>query len=152
MDTQAIQELIDIMNREELTALRVDDGEIKIELERSRSPLPASTLPLMAERAAQLLTHDSHIDEVPKIKEEDSAAVFVRSPMVGTFYVAPSPDEDPFVQVGQEIQAGQTLAIVEAMKMMNEIIAEKGGVVLEVLAANATQVEYDQPLFRLTAE
>ena len=80
---------------------------------------------------------------------EDDASV-VRSPMVGTFYAGPSPDEDPFVKVGQEVLTGQTLAIVEAMKMMNEITAPAPGVITEVLAANGTQVEYDQPLFRIS--
>ena len=72
------------------------------------------------------------------------------APMVGTFYAGPSPDEDPFVKVGQEVLTGQTLAIVEAMKMMNEITAPAPGVITEVLAANGTQVEYDQPLFRIS--
>ena len=96
MDTKAIEELIAIMDKAELTALRVDDG-----------------------------------------------------PMVGMFYISPSPDEDPFVKVGQEVLSGQTLAIVEAMKMMNEITTPAPGIVVEVLAANGTQVEYDQPLFRV---
>ena len=65
------------------------------------------------------------------------------------FYVAPSPDEDPFVKTGQEVLSGQTLAVVEAMKMMNEITAPVPGIVIEVLAGNGAQVEYDQPLFRI---
>ena len=69
--------------------------------------------------------------------------------MVGMFYISPSPDEDPFVKVGQEVLSGQTLAIVEAMKMMNEITTPAPGIVVEVLAANGTQVEYDQPLIRV---
>ena len=123
MDTKAIEELIAIMDKAELTALRVDDGETKIELERNHGPLSSTALPLMADR--------------------------VRSPMVGMFYISPSPDEDPFVKVGQEVLSGQTLAIVEAMKMMNEITTPAPGIVVEVLAANGTQVEYDQPLFRV---
>lgn len=153
MDTSNIDQLIEIMDKAKLTALRVDDGQVKIELERNAA---ASNLPLMAERAAQLLSKGqvpAHTDAdiaVADTEEEDTA--LVRSPMVGTFYTAPSPDEEPFVQVGQEVQAGQTLGIVEVMKMMNEIVAEKPGVVLEVLAANGTQIEYDQPLFRLTSK
>ena len=83
------------------------------------------------------------------MEDADENTVLVRSPMVGMFYVAPSPDEDSFVKVGQEVLSGQTLAIVEAMKMMNEITAPAPGVVVEVLAANGAQVEYDQPLFRI---
>ena len=70
--------------------------------------------------------------------------------MIGTFYVAPSPDEDPFVKVGQEVLSGQTLGIVEAMKMMNEIAAPAPGVITEILVGNGAQVEYDQPLFRIS--
>jgi len=73
----------------------------------------------------------------------------VRSPLVGTFYVAPSPDADPFVRVGDEVEAGQTLAIVEAMKLMNPIVADEAGVVVEVLVSDAESVEYDQALLLL---
>lgn len=149
METSIILELIDIMDKAELTALRVDDGNLKVELERARPDLSKAALPLMAERAAQYL-QGGGAALAPKPVEPAAGKdnqFIVRSPMVGTFYVAPSPDEPPFVQVGQGIQAGQTLCIVEAMKMMNEIISEHAGTVVEVLAANASQVEYDQPLF-----
>ena len=82
----------------------------------------------------------------------DSSVTLVKSPLVGTFYVSPSPDEEPFVKVGQEVLTGQTLAIVEAMKMMNEITAPAPGIVTEVLAANGSQVEYDQVLFRIATQ
>ena len=128
-------------------------------LELVRAPaagaLSASTLPLMAERVGQLLNAREDATGVvagaasAPVAGEDDASV-VRSPMVGTFYAGPSPDEDPFVKVGQEVLTGQTLAIVEAMKMMNEITAPAPGVITEVLAANGTQVEYDQPLFRIS--
>ena len=155
MDTTPITELIAIMDNASLTALRYDDGSVKIELERSTSPLSATALPLMAERVSDLL-HAR--DGTPKATAgapaaplaDDDATTLVRSPMVGTFYTGPSPDENPFVQVGQEVLTGQTLAIVEAMKMMNEITAPAPGIVAEILAANGTQVEYDQPLFRIT--
>ena len=150
MDTKAIEELIAIMDKAELTALRVDDGETKIELERSHGPLPSSALPLMADRVSALLAGKTESHEAAAVESsDDDQSVLVRSPMVGMFYVAPSPDEDPFVKIGQEVLSGQTLAIVEAMKMMNEITAPAPGVVVEVLAANGTQVEYDQPLFRI---
>ena len=127
MDTKAIEELIAIMDKAELTALRVDDGETKIELERSHGPLPSSALPLMAARVSALLAGKTESHEAAALEDVDKA--------------------------GQEVLSGQTMAIVEAMKMMNEITAPTPGVVVEVLAANGTQVEYDQPLFRIaTAE
>ena len=153
-----ILDLLDIMDEGNLTALRFKDGQMEIELERkpAAGALSASTLPLMAERVGQLLNAREDASGVtagaasaPLAAEDDSVSV-VRSPMVGTFYAGPSPDEDPFVKVGQEVLTGQTLAIVEAMKMMNEITAPAPGVITEVLAANGTQVEYDQPLFRIS--
>ncbi len=150
MNTEMIEELIGIMDKAELTALRVDDGTVKIELERNHGSLSHAALPLMAERVGALLAgKDESNMAAPTDHTEDDASVLVRSPTVGMFYVAPSPDEDPFVDPGQEVLSGQTLAIVEAMKMMNEITSPVPGIVIEVLAANGTQVEYDQPLFRI---
>ena len=119
-----ILDLLDIMDEGNLTALRFKDGQV----DATGVVAGAASAPVAG---------------------EDDASV-VRSPMVGTFYAGPSPDEDPFVKVGQEVLTGQTLAIVEAMKMMNEITAPAPGVITEVLAANGTQVEYDQPLFRIS--
>ena len=141
-----ILDLLDIMDEGNLTALRFKDGQMEIELERkpAAGALSASTLPLMAERVGQLLNAREDATGVvagaasAPVAGEDDASV-VRSPMVGTF-----------VKVGQEVLTGQTLAIVEAMKMMNEITSPAPGVITEVLAANGTQVEYDQPLFRIS--
>ena len=152
-----ILDLLDIMDEGNLTALRFKDGSMEIELERTPAPgsISSSALPLMAERVGQLLNAREDATGVvagaasAPVAGEDDASV-VRSPMVGTFYAGPSPDEDPFVKVGQEVLTGQTLAIVEAMKMMNEITAPAPGIITEVLAANGTQVEYDQPLFRIS--
>ena len=149
MDTKAIEELIAIMDKAELTALRVDDGETKIELERNHGPLSSTALPLMADRVSALLAGKTESHEAAAVEDADESSILVRSPMVGMFYISPSPDEDPFVKVGQEVLSGQTLAIVEAMKMMNEITAPVPGIITEVLAGNGTQVEYDQPLFRI---
>ena len=121
MDTKAIEELIAIMDKAELTALRVDDGETKIELERNHGPLSSTALPLMADRVSALLAGKTESHEAAAVEDADESSILVRSPMVGMFYISPSPDEDPFVKVGQEVLSGQTLAIVEAMKMMNEI-------------------------------
>lgn len=151
MDTKTIEDLIAIMDKAELTALRIDDGTLKVELERDRGAFSPTALPLIADRVNALLAgKDQSNEAVAADTPEDDSSMLVRSPTVGTFYVAPSPDEDPFVKVGQEVLSGQTLAIVEAMKMMNEIAAPVPGIVVEVLAANGTQVEYDQPLFRIS--
>ncbi len=158
METKNIKDLLEIMDQANLSAVRYDDGTIKIELERATPSIAsAMALPLMADRVKELIAShdDSHVTTgaacAPVAGSEDSSAL-VRSPMVGTFYTGPSPDEEPFVKVGQEVLTGQTLAIVEAMKMMNEITAPAPGIVTEILAGNGTQVEYDQPLFRIVTE
>jgi acetyl-CoA carboxylase biotin carboxyl carrier protein len=82
-------------------------------------------------------------------KPADKPGVLVNSPFVGTFYRAPSPESPPFVEVGAKVKKGQTLCIVEAMKLMNEIEAETDGTVAEIFAQNATPVEFGEPLFRI---
>lgn len=153
MDKQVIEELIGIMDYAHLTALRVHDGDFSVELERNQPSLGAQELPDVAQRVAVLLAGNTANTPLPQTGEEEATpsdgSIYVQSPMVGMFYASPSPDEDPYVKPGQEVIAGQTLAIIEAMKMMNEITAPQSGVVTEVLAANGTQVEYDQPLFRI---
>lgn len=153
MKKKNILDLLAIMDEGGLTALRYDDGEVKIELERNVSSGVSAAG--MADRVRQLLDTQAAGTGVTQgataapLAGEDDGATIVRSPMVGTFYTAPSPDEDPFVKAGQEVITGQTLCIVEAMKMMNEITAPAPGIVTEVLAANGSQVEFDQPLFRI---
>ena len=153
-----IRALMALMEEGDLSALRFDDGNVKIELERNHGPLSQTALPLMAERVGRLLDARSEHGDVTTgaqsvpVAGNDSSVTLVKSPLVGTFYVSPSPDEEPFVKVGQEVLTGQTLAIVEAMKMMNEITAPAPGIVTEVLAANGSQVEYDQVLFRIATQ
>lgn len=155
MDTASIKELLAIMDEGDLTALRITEGDTKIELERERAhaSLAPSNLPLMAERVGELLNIRDSSNSITAGGDAsaDESVIAVNSPMVGTFYAAPSPDEEPFVTVGQEVLSGQTLAIVEAMKMMYEITAPAPGIVSEILVANGSQVEFEQPLFRLSA-
>lgn len=149
---EILHDLVGIMDEASLTALQFDDGEVKVKLERNPHALSPTALPLMADRVSALLAgKDGAHASVATAAEPpaEDAGVVVRSPTVGMFYAAPSPDEDPFVKVGQEVLSGQTLAIVEAMKMMNEVSSPVPGIVTEILAANGTQVEYDQPLFRI---
>jgi acetyl-CoA carboxylase biotin carboxyl carrier protein len=89
------------------------------------------------------------VPEPAEVVPETNGLHAIRSPLVGTFYRAPAPGEESYVEVGDTVKAGQVLCIVEAMKMMNEIVADVSGEVVEVLAENSGGVEYDQPLFRL---
>ena len=91
-------------------------------------------------------------DAAPAAEEQLPAGTQVKSPLVGTFYSSPSPDEPPFVLVGQQVKEGDTLCIIEAMKIMNEITADSAGVVAEIMVENAQAVEYGSPLIRLTEQ
>ncbi|MGR6966833.1 acetyl-CoA carboxylase biotin carboxyl carrier protein [Geodermatophilus sp. URMC 61] len=134
----------------ELRRLTVRDGDRAIEVEwaaepRSAVPLapptPAPATP--GGRDVQPAAPPDPASDAPEV------AATVRSPLVGTFYAAPSPGADPFVRVGDEVEPGQTVGIVEAMKLMNPIVADEAGVVAEVLVGDAESVEYDQVIMRL---
>lgn len=127
MDLEEIRKLCALMREEDLLELTVEEGGRRVTLRRAagpRAPLPAA----------------------PPQKEE---GIVVRSPVVGTFWIRPAPGEPPFVRVGDRVQPGQVLGVVEAMKVMNEIRAEVEGTVEEVLVEEGEPVEYGQPLFRL---
>lgn len=109
------------------------------------APLPAATIPADGAQAVPDTPGQKQPDEEEKGEEE--GRVTIVSPMVGTFYRAPAPDADPYVQVGDIVEVGQPLCIIEAMKLMNEIESEFRGKVLEILVENAQPVEYGQPLF-----
>ncbi len=126
-----------------LRRLTVRNGDRAIEVEwATDAPGAGSSAPGAPAPAAS--------DDRPDAGGEAAdAAGAVRSPLVGTFYAAPSPGADPFVRVGDEVEPGQTVGIVEAMKLMNPILADEAGVVAEVLVGDAESVEYDQVLMRL---
>ncbi len=135
MDIRKIKKLIDLMIESDLQALEVKEGDQSISLTR-RSPVMSAIAPSMTEPMPEVRTQRGAIEA---------------SPMVGVFYAAPNPGESPFVKVGQTVQAGDTLAIIEAMKIMNPIEATHSGVIDEILVKNADVVQYGQPLFRFRA-
>ncbi len=132
-----VRELISMMGKGGISELDLSTGDITIRL---RSPSHASAPPA---------TGHVHSVEGDGDGSEDNPGHLVTSPMIGTYYSAPSPGEAPFVHIGDEVEVGQVVGIVEAMKIMNEIISDRAGVVLEVLVENAQPVEYGSPLIRL---
>jgi acetyl-CoA carboxylase biotin carboxyl carrier protein len=143
---EEVERLVDLVRRSGMGEIRVRRGDLEISV-KAKPEAPAAP-PGQA---------DSVVQGAPAGVEELSAAERdglhpVRSPLVGTFYRAPAPGEDPYVEVGDRVKAGEVLCIVEAMKLMNEISADVSGEVVEVLAENAAGVEYDQPLFYLRPE
>ncbi|MGM0526308.1 MAG: acetyl-CoA carboxylase biotin carboxyl carrier protein [Pseudomonadota bacterium] len=150
MDIRKIKKLIELVEESGIAELEITEGEEAVRINRySAQPAPmqyaASAAPAPATAPAQN-TAPAETQPQPAAQEEPSGHI-VRSPMVGTFYESPSPDSGPFVTVGSKVNAGDTLCIVEAMKMMNQIEADKGGVVKQILVENEEPVEFDQPLF-----
>ncbi len=133
----------------ELRRLTVRNGDRAIEIEWAVDAPATGSAAALAPAAGGSAARDAPAVATDAAAETAEVAATVRSPLVGTFYAAPSPGADPFVRVGDEVEPGQTVGIVEAMKLMNPIVADEAGVVAEVLVGDTESVEYDQVLMRL---
>jgi len=152
MDIRKVKKLIELLEESNLTELEIVEGEESVRLSRSSNfappqpqvvtPAPAGVAPAMPVSVAPAARTEPTVEE-----ESVPEGEILRSPMVGTFYSAPSPDADPFVALGQKVSEGETLCIIEAMKMFNQIEAEVSGTVVAILAETGQPVEFDQPLF-----
>lgn len=148
MDLRKIKKLIELLEESNLSELEIHEGEESVRLSRPSSGAPAMTAPAPAAAAPQPAApaampetaSDSDDDQLPH-------GDIVRSPMVGTYYDAPNPDSEPFVKEGQRVSKGETLCLVEAMKMFNQIESEYTGTVAAILVESGQPVEFDQPLF-----
>ena len=155
MDYQQILELVKEVSKAGLTNFEYTEGNIRIAMScpqpEEKIVVPASNLVLKEAAGAGANTVETAVpaQQEPEQITEEKGGNIVKSPLVGTFYAAPSEDAQPFVKVGDTVKKGQTLAIVEAMKLMNEIESEFDGVVTEILVENEDNVEYGQPLFRI---
>ncbi len=158
MDIRKIKKLIELLEESSLTEIEIVEGEESVRLSRGAAPSavpapqflmqapqqvpqPQAPPPALAEGMSSALP--------PSSSDEDSVpeGEIVRAPMVGTFYASSSPEADPFVTKGQQVNEGDTLCIIEAMKMFNQIESEVSGTVVAILAENGQPVEFDQPLF-----
>lgn len=155
MDYQQILELVKEVSKAGLTNFEYTEGNIRIAMScpqpEEKIVVPVSNLVLQeaAGAGANTVETAAPAQQEPEQIAEEKGGNVVKSPLVGTFYAAPSEDAQPFVKVGDTVKKGQTLAIVEAMKLMNEIESEFDGVVTEILVENEDNVEYGQPLFRI---
>ena len=132
VDLETIEKLADIVSAKDLGEITIADGEKTITVKGKKCPPPMGA-PVM-----------------PAVPERPSAAgKAIKAPLVGTFYAAPSPDQPPFVQVGDTVKKGDVVLIIESMKLMNEVTSDVEGVVQEILVKNGDAVEYDQPLMIL---
>ncbi|WP_077287767.1 acetyl-CoA carboxylase biotin carboxyl carrier protein [Cognaticolwellia aestuarii] len=145
MDIRKIKKLIELVEESGINELEISEGEESVRISRGGTIMQAAPMMQAAPAAA------APVAAAPVPATETAAPVItghvVRSPMVGTFYAAGSPDAPAFVEVGQHVNAGDTLCILEAMKMMNQIEADKSGVIKQILAENEDAIEFDQPLF-----
>lgn len=149
MDIRKIKKLIELVEESGINELEISEGEESVRINRGGSIVQAPMMaqaPMMQPAAAAAPAPAAAPAAAPEAPAAPSGHV-VRSPMVGTFYASPSPDAPSFVELGQHVNAGDTLCIVEAMKMMNQIEADKSGVIKEILAQNEDAIEFDQPLF-----
>ena len=145
MDLRKLKTLIDLVAESGIAELEVTEGEDRVRIAKF-SPAPAAPTSSTTVIAAPAPVSAAAAAPVPAPEPVPTGHV-VKSPMVGTFYRSPSPGAAAFVELGQTVKPGDTLCIIEAMKLLNEIEAEVGGVVKEVLVENGQPVEYGQPLF-----
>lgn len=145
MDIRKIKKLIELVEESGISELEISEGEESVRISR-HSPAPTTQVHYAAAPAAPIAVAAAvaTAEAAPVAKVPTGHQVL--SPMVGTFYRSPSPESKSFIEVGQSVSAGDTLCIVEAMKMMNQIEADKSGVVTAILAEDGQPVEFDQPL------
>ncbi|ATD66867.1 MULTISPECIES: acetyl-CoA carboxylase biotin carboxyl carrier protein [Luteimonas] len=153
MDLRKIKKLIDLLEESNLTEIEIKEGEESVRLSRNAAaPMMVAQAPApAAPRAEPAMPMSSPVDAAtgaaPKQGDDMPPGQVARSPMVGTFYASPAPDKPAFVTMGQQVKVGDTLGIIEAMKMFNPIEAETSGTIVAVLCESGQPVEFDQPLF-----
>ncbi len=150
MDLNLIKKLVKVVDSSEITDLEIEENGFRVKIAKKIRMGTSITQPQIL---ANTLSNNNNSDESvsqekTKPKEEPKENLHeVKSPIVGTFYRAPAPDADPYVQIGDNISVGSVLCIVEAMKLMNEIESDIEGKIIKILAENGKPVEYNQPLF-----
>ena len=146
-ETEYIEKLAQIINDQNLTEISMEDGEQAITI---RKEVMVASAPVVS--AVSVAPHvetassQSDVKTADSVQDAKKAGTPITSPMVGTFYMAPSPDSEPFVTVGQSVKSGDVVCIIEAMKMMNEIKAEVAGNIVEICVKNGESVEFGQVL------
>ncbi len=150
MDIRKVKKLIELVEESGIAELEISEGEESVRISRNSTaavaPVQYAPAPVAVEAAAPLSVSVPAAAEAAQPAPAEPTGHQVLSPMVGTFYRSPSPDAKSFVEVGQSVSVGDTLCIVEAMKMMNQIEADKSGTVVAILVEDGNPVEFDQPL------
>ena len=149
MDIRKIKKLIEMLEASGIAELEITEGEESVRISRygQTPPMPAMPYPPQAYNLAPPPAVSAPAAEASPASKPAPDGKIIRSPMVGTFYAAPAPGEPAFVKLGDDIKAGDTVCIIEAMKMFNRIETDFGGKIVEILVENGQPVEYDEPLF-----
>lgn len=159
MDLKIIENLLNLIAKSEVNEVSIEEGDFKIKVKKKADveqpsmpvqyQMPTQTVqqPAGSQQQAPQQPAQTEGERDDQEESEQPSGEVVKSPIVGTFYRSPSPEDDPFVSVGDQVEKGQTICIVEAMKIMNEIESDYSGEIKKILVDDAEPVEYDQPLF-----
>lgn len=155
MKAKEIRDLIDFISSSGLDEVNIETQEFKISVKKNKpvaavvaeTPVVAAAPQVVEAPAAQAPVVQTQVPVATQASEESNNYIEIKSPMIGTFYDTPNPDAEAFVKVGDSVKVGQTVCIVEAMKLFNEIESEYSGKIVKILVDNASPVEFDQPLF-----
>ncbi len=152
MDLRKLKTLIDLVAESDISELEVTEGESKVRIVKSGAPAAQGQVVMMQPQAAQHMPAVAHAAPAPQAAAPEAAPAeptghVVKSPMVGTFYRSSAPGAAPFVEIGSVVKEGDTLCIIEAMKLLNEIDADASGTIRQILVENGQAVEFGQPLF-----
>jgi acetyl-CoA carboxylase biotin carboxyl carrier protein len=147
MDIRKVKKLIELLEESNINEIEIKEGEESVRI--SRGPAPGSQVQLAPVAPVMAAAPAAIAAPAPAAAAPELSGHIIKSPMVGTFYQSPSPGSPVFVQAGQTVKAGDVICIIEAMKMMNQIEADKNGVVEAILVEDGQPVEFDQPLFTI---
>ncbi|WP_163193996.1 acetyl-CoA carboxylase biotin carboxyl carrier protein [Clostridium thermarum] len=157
MDLNLVREIVSMMENSKLSSMEIEIKDMRIKLEKNtdstETPILTTTRTVEAKQYEAFTSSEviTGVETVMKQEKEDVECTLIKSPMVGTFYSAPSPGSEPFVTVGKTVKSGDVVCIIEAMKLLNEIESECNGTIIEVLVKDGEMVEYNQPLFKIKA-
>lgn len=150
MDIRKVKKLIELIEESDVAEIEIHEGEESVRISRVSSAMPPITMNAPQPQvvtAPAVANPPAPAAEAAAETPQELTGHAIRSPMVGTFYRSPTPTSKPFVEVGQQVSVGETLCIIEAMKILNQIECDKSGVVSQILVENGQPVEYNEPLF-----
>lgn len=147
MDIRKIKKLTEIIKHSDIAEIEISEGEESVRISRHSTTTPIAAHTPVAAPAVATAQVPAIISAEPVATEQTQNNHTIKSPMVGTFYRAPSTNAVPFVEVGQSVSVGDTLCIIEAMKILNQIEADSSGIIIKILVDDSQPVEYEQPLF-----